>query len=72
MENLLYIFTSTDQFCGCCKLISDDSHQIRTATLDLQKRHLHKLETDTFKGLRVVASARSSHRDCQRGDRWGW
>lgn len=47
MENWLYSFTSTAQFYGCCKLILDDSDQIKTATLNLSKRHLHRLETVT-------------------------
>lgn len=35
MENWLYIFTSTGQFYGCCKLILDDSDQIKTVILNL-------------------------------------
>lgn len=47
MENWLYSFTSTGQFYGCCKLILDDSDQIKTVALNLSKQHLHRLETVT-------------------------
>lgn len=54
----------------CCKLISDGSHQITTATLNLQNASTQVRNWDTFKGLSVVALVPGSHRDCQQGNWW--